>query len=38
MDVLVQGILDKLEVPTPAAAALVARRIGWRVPFWSLSR
>jgi two-component system nitrate/nitrite response regulator NarL len=38
VDVLVEEILDKLEAPTPAAAAQVARRIGWRVPFWSFSR
>ena len=29
----VQDILVKLEVPSPAAAARVARQIAWRVPF-----
>jgi len=38
MNVMVEGILDKLEVPSTAAAAVLARRIGWRVPFWSVSR
>jgi two-component system nitrate/nitrite response regulator NarL len=38
MTVLVGDVLDKLEVPSPAAAAHLGRRIGWRVPFWSVNR